>query len=67
MGDSVFGDLGGPGKQSPGVPPVPGWPFPGAGAHNPPATEPFGDDLGGPGKQQGGTSSPEPGSGDFPA
>jgi hypothetical protein len=80
MADSVFGDLGGSGKQSAGAP-VPG-PDP-YGAHNalgqptsnpsgnhgpvPPQGSVFGD-LGGGGVacQTGGPVIPEPGSGDSP-
>jgi hypothetical protein len=77
MADSVFGDLGGSGKQSHGAP-VPGI---GDGAHNArgePNGNPSGNhgevpahgglfgDLGGPGQQHAATSAPEPGSGDFP-
>ena len=78
MADSVFGDLGGSGKQTHGAP----IPNIGDGAHNA-AGEPTGNpsgnggpvpahdgvfgDLGGVGTQKGTTTAPEPGSGDFPA
>jgi hypothetical protein len=79
MGDSVFGDLGGSGKQSADGPMIPG-PDP-YGAHNAlgnPTSNPSGNhgpvpaqdsvfgDLGGVGTQAATTSAPEPGSGDFP-
>jgi hypothetical protein len=61
--DSVFGDLGGSGKQSAGEP------IPEINSIDitPPGPAGVFGDLGGPGQQRGTTTAPEPGSGDFPA
>jgi hypothetical protein len=82
MADSVFGELGGSGKQSADGDTIPGPDQTGArnmyglptgnpsGGHGPmPAQDSVFGDLGGGGVdcQLTGTTAPEPGSGDFPA
>jgi len=75
--DSVFGDIGGSGKQTHGapLPPIQDGPRnadgepnanPSGGGGPVPAHGGLFGDLGGPGQQHAATTAPEPGSGDFP-